>query len=76
MRGLCEGGFRPERVNLGGLHHREGARRYLDYLYLTEQDVADIRWMLARGIDFFAQDLPSSPRRAVGGLLDSGGFAR
>ncbi len=75
LRGLCEGGFRPMRVNLGGIHHREGARRYLDYLYLTEQDVTDVRWMVAQGVDLFAQDLPSSPRRAVAGLLESGGFA-
>ena len=72
---LCEGGFRPESVNLGGLHHRPGARRYLDFIYLTDKDVADARWLLARGIEIFAQDLPSSPRCAAAGLLDTGGFA-
>jgi mannose/fructose/N-acetylgalactosamine-specific phosphotransferase system component IIB len=73
LRSLCEGGFRPDRVNLGGLHHKEGARRYLDYIYLTDRDVTDLRWLLDRGIDLFAQDLPSSPRRAAGELIESGG---
>jgi mannose PTS system EIIAB component len=73
LRRLCEAGFVPAVVNVGGLHHRADARRYLDYVYLTEQDVADARWMLAGGIGLFAQDLPSSPRRAFGDLLESGG---
>jgi mannose/fructose/N-acetylgalactosamine-specific phosphotransferase system component IIB len=74
LRRLCEGGFTPERVNLGGLHHRQGARRYMDYIYLTEQDVTDARWLLDRGISLFAQDLPSSPQHPVAELLDSGGL--
>lgn len=73
LRRLCEAGFPPASVNVGGLHHRAGARHYLDYVYLTEQDVADARWLLAKGIALFAQDLPSSPRRAFGELLESGG---
>lgn len=62
LRRLCEDGFEPAEVNLGGLHARPGAQRVLDYLFLTEEDRATIRWLLDRGIAVHAQDLPSSRR--------------
>ncbi len=72
LRHLCGGGFRPREVNLGGIHHRPGARRYLDYIFLTDQDVASVRWILSLGIVLFAQDLPSSPKRRMEELLRQG----
>lgn len=70
---LCNGGFLPKEVNLGGLHHRQGARHYLDYIYLTESDRAAAASIAARGVLLFAQDLPSSPRRELQDLLAHGG---
>ncbi len=67
LRRLCDGGFLPAEVNLGGIHHRKGARRYLDYVFLTEEDRAAAESILARGVILFAQDLPSSPRRDLQG---------
>lgn len=75
LRSLCERGFRPREVNLGGIHHRAGARRFLDYLFLTDEECEALRWLLAQGVVLFAQDLPSSPRRSAEGLLAKGGAA-
>jgi mannose/fructose/N-acetylgalactosamine-specific phosphotransferase system component IIB len=75
LRALCDGGFLPSEVNLGGIHHRPGARRYLDYLFLTEADRAAAESMIGRGVIFFAQDLPSSHRRELQDLLAHEGGA-
>lgn len=73
LRSLCEAGFRPEEVNLGGIHIRPGAERILDYIFLTPEDSDDARWLLDSGVSLYAQDLPSSPRRALAELLCDGG---
>ena len=72
---LCERGFRPREVNLGGIHHRASARRFLDYLFLTDEDRARARRLIDFGIVLYAQDLPFSPRRPVEELLATGGTA-
>ena len=73
LRRLCERGFTPEEVNLGGLHHREGAKRFLDYLYLTSDDLALARQLQKRGIVLYAQELPSSRRVSLDELTTEEG---
>lgn len=70
---LCSRGFRPREVNIGGIHHRAGAKRRLDYVYLTQEDRATLRRLTDLGIVMYAQDLPSSPRIPVGDLLSTDG---
>jgi mannose/fructose/N-acetylgalactosamine-specific phosphotransferase system component IIB len=48
------------RINLGGLHHRPGRRERLPYLYLTDDELRDLRALEAAGADIQAQDLPTS----------------
>jgi mannose/fructose/N-acetylgalactosamine-specific phosphotransferase system component IIB len=73
LRRIVEGGVHPTEVNLGGLHHRPGARRYLDYIFLTKEDRDAARWLLDEGVSLVAQDLPSSPRKPLEDLLAHGG---
>ena len=73
LRSLCEGGFNPKEVNLGGIHPRPGAVRHSDYLFLTPDDSENVRWLLDQGITLYAQDLPTSPRLAMTTLLSEGG---
>jgi mannose/fructose/N-acetylgalactosamine-specific phosphotransferase system component IIB len=61
---LASGGFRPQEVNLGGLHARAGAREVLPYLFLSPDDWLVLGRLMSEGIDFFAQDLPSKRRYA------------
>ncbi len=55
-----EGCFRDE-INIGGLHARPGARRFLDYVYLTEEDVAALEELEKAGIRLRACDVPGNP---------------
>jgi len=51
------------RVILGGLHHRPGRVERLRYVYLTEEEIAKLRALVAHGVEVSAQDVPTA--RAV-----------
>jgi mannose/fructose/N-acetylgalactosamine-specific phosphotransferase system component IIB len=61
-----------ERVNVGGLHHRAGARPYLEYLYLTAEDIEALLELARAGIVLFAQDLPGNRSVELNPLLLEG----
>jgi mannose/fructose/N-acetylgalactosamine-specific phosphotransferase system component IIB len=50
-----------QHVNLGGIHHRPGRIERLRYLYLTEEELEELRRLAAAGADVTAQDLPTAP---------------
>jgi mannose/fructose/N-acetylgalactosamine-specific phosphotransferase system component IIB len=47
-------------VNLGGIHHRPGRRQRLPYVYLSDEERADLAAMEARGAHVSAQDVPTA----------------
>ena len=49
-------------VNVGGLHWKEGARRFLDYVFVTPEDVRALRDIAALGVQLYARDLPGNPK--------------
>jgi mannose/fructose/N-acetylgalactosamine-specific phosphotransferase system component IIB len=70
---LVDVGFRPREVNIGGIHHHGDARRYLDYIYLTDEDCRLARRLIEAGIVLYAQDLPTAHRRPIAELFATGG---
>lgn len=75
LRELIGAGAEPKSINLGGLHYREGARRYLDYLYLTREDIESLHELAAEGRELFAQELPDSPVHPLNTVLAEGRLA-
>jgi PTS system mannose-specific IIB component/fructoselysine and glucoselysine-specific PTS system IIB component len=59
-----------EEVNLGGLHHAPGKEELLPYLFVTAQDVDDLRLLASYGVEVAARDLPDAPRVGLASLLD------
>src|SRR5438309_1273499 len=51
------------RINIGGVHHRDGRSERLRYVYLTDAEANKLRQLAARGIEISAQDVPTA--RAV-----------
>lgn len=61
MVALCTGApGRISRVNLGGIHFREGRKERLRYLYLTDEEAARLRALAGCGIEVTAQDVPTA----------------
>ena len=50
-------------VNLGGIHSAPGRHKVLPYLYLSEEEIADLGRLAEAGLEISARDVPSS--RAV-----------
>lgn len=57
---LLEFNAHIERVNVGGIHFKEGREKYLAYLYLNKDEVFSFNQLLSRGIDCYCQDMPNS----------------
>lgn len=48
----------PPAINLGGIHHRDGRTERLPYLYLTDEELGELRRLHAAGIEVSAEDVP------------------
>ena len=55
----ADGGAVP-RINVGGLHHRPGRVQRLPYVFLTEDEAAQLRELAAAGAEVTAQDVPTT----------------
>jgi mannose/fructose/N-acetylgalactosamine-specific phosphotransferase system component IIB len=65
MRRLAEGGLlEGQDVNIGGIHHAEGRRKVLPYVFLGAAEREEMRRLARQGVSVSARDLPHS--RAVG----------
>ncbi|HJU89751.1 MAG TPA: PTS sugar transporter subunit IIB [Gemmatimonadaceae bacterium] len=61
MRRLVDlSGGAIKRVNLGGIHHRAGRSERLRYLYLSEDEIQQLRDLANRGVHISAQDVPAA----------------
>ncbi len=68
MTGLQAAGVVIPRLNLGGIHHQPGRTERLPYLYLTDEELAQLVALQAGGVDVTAQDLPTASPVALGAL--------
>ena len=48
-----------KRVNIGGIHYREGRSERLRYVYLTDDEAAALQALARAGVDISAQDVPT-----------------
>jgi mannose/fructose/N-acetylgalactosamine-specific phosphotransferase system component IIB len=53
-------GYVPGTINLGGLHYNDHRKKYLSYIYLNDEEVEQLQWLLDKGIHIYCQDVPSS----------------
>ncbi len=70
MRRLLEGApLRGAEVNIGGLHFAPGRRAVLPYVYLSDDERAEIVRLAEQGVDVSARDLPGARRVDLAHLL-------
>ena len=66
---MVEKGVRLEEVNIGGLHHREGAEELLPYVFLTDEDRGLLRELVKQGVTLRAQDVPGAASTVINPLV-------
>ncbi len=57
---LCANSHWVKRINVGGIHHRPGRSERLRYVYLSDEEAANLKQLAARGIEVTAQDVPTA----------------
>lgn len=57
---MVDAGFRPPVINIGGLHHHDGSRALLPFVFVDVPEAADLRYLADLGIQLNAQDLPGN----------------
>lgn len=56
-------------VNVGGVHFRDGRREKLRYVYLNDEEAAQLRELAGAGVRVTAQDVPTGRRVPLEELL-------
>ncbi len=67
MANLCDRTDVITKINVGGLHDERGRSQRLSYVYLSEQEAAELRRLKDQGIDVTAQDVPTARALPVEG---------
>ncbi|MCK4558274.1 MAG: PTS sugar transporter subunit IIB [Calditrichia bacterium] len=63
-------GYVPGKVNLGGLHFSDQRKKYLSYVYLNDEEIKQLHWLLDKGVSIYCQDVPTSKARNVLDVID------
>lgn len=61
------------RVNVGGIHHKNGRTQRLRYVFLTPAEEAQLRALAARGLEVSAQDVPAARPLPLDEVLEGTG---
>jgi len=57
---VCKTSNVVRRVNIGGLHEREGRKQRLPYVFLSESEGESLKMLAAEGVEVTARDVPSA----------------
>ncbi len=58
-------GYVPGSINLGGIHFVDQRKKYLPYIYLNQEEIDQLHWLLDKGISIYCQDVPTGKARDV-----------
>lgn len=66
---LIDNGLHLEKINVGGMHFREGRKNFLPYLYLNDSEVNSFKRCMAKGVTFECLDVPTGNKINLKNLL-------
>ena len=58
VRRLVEAGVALKEVNVGNMHFSEGKRALTKKVYVDDEDMDDLKYLVSKGINVYAQDVP------------------
>lgn len=68
-RMLVEAGIELKKINVGNMHYEKGRVAFNRKVYLTQQDIDDLNFMISKNIELFYQDVPGTAVEKIG-ILD------
>ncbi len=69
MARLVKASHAVERVNIGGIHFRDGRRERLRYVYLSDEEAAALARLGEAGVEVTAQDVPTGRKVPLAELV-------
>lgn len=66
---LIQLGAPINKVNVGGIHFKDGRRKILNYLYLNEDEIDSFKRCIEMGVEFDCQDIPLCKRTPLRKLI-------
>lgn len=66
---LIRSGLKVPEANIGGMHHAEGKRELLPYVFVDDKDVAVMKEIMAAGTGLKARDVPQAQPQDLAVLL-------
>jgi mannose/fructose/N-acetylgalactosamine-specific phosphotransferase system component IIB len=69
---VIDSGYKPLAVNLGGLHYAPERKEYLPYIFLSKEDISDLKSITSKGIPIFCQDIPTGKKYNIAQLIARG----
>lgn len=64
-RRLVDGNVPIKDVNVGNMHFSEGKHALTKKVYVNDQDVEDLKYIEAKGINVFIQDVPGDSKHNI-----------
>lgn len=65
VRRLVEAGVELKDVNVGNMHFSEGKRALSKKVYVDDQDMEDLKFLAAKGINVYIQDVPGDLKTTI-----------
>ncbi len=59
---LIEVGYKPNTINIGGLHYMGEREEYLPYLYMDQTEISDFSNLMEQNISIYCQDVPTGKK--------------
>jgi len=59
---LIDNGYKPNTINIGGLHFMGERKEYLPYVYMDQAEVKDLSDLENQNISIFCQDIPTGKK--------------
>ncbi len=69
IENLIQLGAPINKVNVGGIHFKDGRRKILNYLYLNEEEINSFKRCIEMGVEFDCQDIPLCKRTPLRKLI-------
>lgn len=64
-KSLVDGGVPIKDVNVGNMHFSDGKRALTKKVYVDDKDVADLKYIEAKGVNVFIQDTPGDIKHNI-----------
>ncbi len=66
---LIECGYKPNTINVGGLHFMGERKEYLPYVFMDQSEISDFSNLMKQNISIYCQDVPTGKKYLFQDLL-------